>query len=166
MRTVFTKLTLIVFAFAILGLSAQTSFAGPAQFIIVNVTHRESASTIPRRPRPSAATPAPRWASSGSSLFSMRRLSGPRDSTATCRFAFARSSLRWDPACSAVPVRSASPETSPARCCRIRGITSHWQTNSRASISILPSRTSTRTSAATSISTSGSTITTDRNRIS
>src|SRR4026207_2341182 len=37
MRTAFTKLTLIVFAFAIVGLSAQTSFAGPAQFIIVNI---------------------------------------------------------------------------------------------------------------------------------
>ncbi|HEX2268683.1 MAG TPA: PA domain-containing protein [Pyrinomonadaceae bacterium] len=37
MRTVFTKLTLIVFAFAIAGLSAQTSFAGPAQIVIVNV---------------------------------------------------------------------------------------------------------------------------------
>jgi len=37
MRTAFTKLTLIVFAFAIVGLAAQTSFAGPAQFVIVNV---------------------------------------------------------------------------------------------------------------------------------
>jgi PA domain len=37
MRTAFTKLTLIVFAIAIVGLSAQTSFAGPAQIIIVNV---------------------------------------------------------------------------------------------------------------------------------
>jgi hypothetical protein len=37
MRTVFTKLTLIVFACAIVGLSAQTSFAGPAQFVIVNI---------------------------------------------------------------------------------------------------------------------------------
>jgi len=37
MRTAFTKLTLIVFAFAIVGLSAQTSFAGPAQFVIVNI---------------------------------------------------------------------------------------------------------------------------------
>jgi hypothetical protein len=37
MRTAFTKLTLIVFAFAIVGLAAQTSFAGPAQFIIVNI---------------------------------------------------------------------------------------------------------------------------------
>jgi hypothetical protein len=37
MRTAFTKLTLIVFAFAIVGLSAQTSFAGPAQIIIVNI---------------------------------------------------------------------------------------------------------------------------------
>ena len=37
MRTAFTKLTLIVFAFAIVGLSAQNSFAGPAQFVIVNI---------------------------------------------------------------------------------------------------------------------------------
>ena len=37
MRTAFTKVTLIVFAFAIVGLSAQASFAGPAQFVIVNV---------------------------------------------------------------------------------------------------------------------------------
>ncbi len=37
MRTAFTKLTLIVFAFAIVGLSAQTSLAGPAQFVIVNI---------------------------------------------------------------------------------------------------------------------------------
>jgi hypothetical protein len=37
MRTTFTKLTLIVFAFAIAGLSAQTSFAGPAPIIINNV---------------------------------------------------------------------------------------------------------------------------------
>ena len=37
MRTAFTKLTLIVFAFAIVGLSAQNSFAGPAQIIIVNI---------------------------------------------------------------------------------------------------------------------------------
>jgi hypothetical protein len=37
MRTAFTKLTLIVFAFAIVGLSAQTSFAGPAQITIVNI---------------------------------------------------------------------------------------------------------------------------------
>ncbi|HZI62915.1 MAG TPA: PA domain-containing protein [Pyrinomonadaceae bacterium] len=37
MRTAFTKLTLIIFAFSIVGLSAQTSFAGPAQFVIVNI---------------------------------------------------------------------------------------------------------------------------------
>ena len=37
MRTAFTRLTLTVFAFAIVGLSAQTSFAGPAQFVIVNL---------------------------------------------------------------------------------------------------------------------------------
>jgi hypothetical protein len=37
MKTKFTKLTLIVFAFAIVGLSAQTSFAGPAPIFIVNV---------------------------------------------------------------------------------------------------------------------------------
>lgn len=37
MRTAFTKLTLIVFVFAIVGLSVQTSFAGPAQFVIVNI---------------------------------------------------------------------------------------------------------------------------------
>ncbi len=37
MRKAFTKLTLIVFAFAIVGLSAQVSFAGPAQIIIVNI---------------------------------------------------------------------------------------------------------------------------------
>lgn len=37
MRTAFTKLTLIAFAFAIVGLSAHTSFAGPAQFVIVNI---------------------------------------------------------------------------------------------------------------------------------
>jgi hypothetical protein len=37
MRTAFTNLTLIAFAFAILGLSAQTSVAGPAQFVIVNI---------------------------------------------------------------------------------------------------------------------------------
>ena len=37
MRKTFTKLTLIVFAFAIVGLSAQTSFAGEALIIIVNV---------------------------------------------------------------------------------------------------------------------------------
>lgn len=37
MRTAFTKLTLIVFAFAIVGLAAQTSFAGPAQIVIVNI---------------------------------------------------------------------------------------------------------------------------------
>ena len=37
MRTALTKLTLIVFAFAIVGLSAQNSFAGPAQIIIVNI---------------------------------------------------------------------------------------------------------------------------------
>ena len=37
MRTAITKLTLIVFAFAIVGLSAQTSFAGTAQFVIVNI---------------------------------------------------------------------------------------------------------------------------------
>ena len=37
MRTAFTKLTLIAFAFAIVGLSAQTIFAGPAQIIIVNI---------------------------------------------------------------------------------------------------------------------------------
>src|SRR5688572_6955192 len=37
MRTAFTKVTLIVFSFAIVGLSAQASFAGPAQFVIVNV---------------------------------------------------------------------------------------------------------------------------------
>lgn len=36
MRTAFTKLLLIVFALAIAGLSAQTSFAGPAQILIVN----------------------------------------------------------------------------------------------------------------------------------
>ena len=37
MRTAFTRLSLIVFAFAIVGLYAQTSFAGPAQFVIVNI---------------------------------------------------------------------------------------------------------------------------------
>lgn len=37
MRTTFTKLTLIAFAFAIVGLAAQTSFAGPAQIVIVNI---------------------------------------------------------------------------------------------------------------------------------
>jgi hypothetical protein len=37
MRTAFTKLTLIAFAFAIIGLSAQSSFAGPAQITIVNI---------------------------------------------------------------------------------------------------------------------------------
>ena len=37
MRTAFTKLSLIVFAFALLGLSAPAAFAGPAQIIIVNV---------------------------------------------------------------------------------------------------------------------------------
>jgi len=37
MRKTFTKLTLIVFAFAMVGLSAQTSFAGEALIIIVNV---------------------------------------------------------------------------------------------------------------------------------
>ncbi len=37
MRTAFTKLTLMAFAFAIVGLAAQTSFAGPAQIIIVNI---------------------------------------------------------------------------------------------------------------------------------
>lgn len=37
MRSIFTKLTLIVFAFAIVGLCAQASFAGPAQIIIVNI---------------------------------------------------------------------------------------------------------------------------------
>ena len=37
MRKTFTKLTLIVFAFAIVGLSAHTSFAGEALIIIVNV---------------------------------------------------------------------------------------------------------------------------------
>jgi hypothetical protein len=37
MRKTFTKLTLIVFAFAMVGLSAQTSFAAEALIIIVNV---------------------------------------------------------------------------------------------------------------------------------
>jgi hypothetical protein len=37
MRTAFTKPTLIIFAIAIIGLSAQSSFAGPAQFVIVNI---------------------------------------------------------------------------------------------------------------------------------
>lgn len=37
MRTVFTKLTLIAFAFAIVGFSAQATLAGPAQIIIVNI---------------------------------------------------------------------------------------------------------------------------------
>ncbi|HEX6042918.1 MAG TPA: PA domain-containing protein [Pyrinomonadaceae bacterium] len=37
MRTAFTKLSLIVFAFALLGFSAPATFAGPAQIIIVNV---------------------------------------------------------------------------------------------------------------------------------
>lgn len=37
MRTAFTKLTLIALAFAIVGLAAQTSFAGPAQIVIVNI---------------------------------------------------------------------------------------------------------------------------------
>jgi hypothetical protein len=37
MRKAFTKLTLIVFAFAILGLGAQTSFAAEALIIIVNI---------------------------------------------------------------------------------------------------------------------------------
>ena len=37
MKKAFTKLTLIAFAFAIVGLSAQTSFAGPAQIIIINI---------------------------------------------------------------------------------------------------------------------------------
>ncbi len=37
MRTAFTKLTLIALAFAIVGLSAQTTLAGPAQIIIVNI---------------------------------------------------------------------------------------------------------------------------------
>jgi hypothetical protein len=37
MRNAFTKLSLIVFAFALVGLSAPNSFAGPAQIVIVNV---------------------------------------------------------------------------------------------------------------------------------
>jgi len=37
MRTAFTKLTLIALAFALVGLSAQTTLAGPAQIIIVNI---------------------------------------------------------------------------------------------------------------------------------
>ena len=37
MRTAFKKLTLIVFAFAIVGLSAQTNFAAEALIIIVNI---------------------------------------------------------------------------------------------------------------------------------
>lgn len=37
MRTAFTKFTLIILAIATVGLSAQTSFAGPAQFVIVNI---------------------------------------------------------------------------------------------------------------------------------
>lgn len=37
MKKAFTKFTLIVFVFAIVGLSAQTSFAGPAQIVIVNI---------------------------------------------------------------------------------------------------------------------------------
>jgi len=37
MRKACTKLTLIIFALAVVGLSAQSSFAGPAQIIIVNI---------------------------------------------------------------------------------------------------------------------------------
>lgn len=37
MRATFTKFMLMVFAFLLVGLSAQTSFAGPAQIIIVNI---------------------------------------------------------------------------------------------------------------------------------
>jgi PA domain-containing protein len=37
MKTAFTRLTLIVFALALVGLSAQNSFGGPAQIVIVNI---------------------------------------------------------------------------------------------------------------------------------
>lgn len=37
MRTSFMKLSLIIFVFAVVGLSAQNAFAGPAQIIIVNI---------------------------------------------------------------------------------------------------------------------------------
>ena len=37
MKTAVSKITLIVFALAIVGLFAQTSFAGPAQIVIVNI---------------------------------------------------------------------------------------------------------------------------------
>lgn len=37
MKKAFTRFTLVVFVFAIIGLSAQTSFAGRAQIVIVNI---------------------------------------------------------------------------------------------------------------------------------
>ena len=64
MKKAFTKFTLLVFVFAIVGLSAQTSFAGPAQIVIVNINAPNVGFNDPTPRAPVGATTVPRWVSS------------------------------------------------------------------------------------------------------